>query len=409
MKDFAEYLTRRRLVPAHQVKFYVLWVTKLHDSVGKRPGEDLRVEEIEWFMTQMATSHQDWQVRQAREAINTFEYFKSQACNKKQANSGSDEEWRLHFDTLKRSLRVKGRAYRTEQTYLTWVRQFCGFVKGVSDRELTGRHVIDFLSFLAVERKVAKATQDQALNALVFFYRHVLGKDIGTLRGAVRAPRRRRLPVVLTEQEVRRLFEQMHGTWLLMAKLTYGSGLRLRECLSLRIKDVDLDRGCVTIRAGKGDKDRETVFPESLKADFRRHVDSVRVQYESDRAGQMAGVYLPNALERKYPGASKEWIWYWVFPSRTLSIDPRSNIVRRHHVHENNLQRAIKLAAGKAGLVKRVTVHTLRHRFATHLLEKGYDIRTIQELLGHASVQTTMIYTHVAAKNKAGVRSPLDP
>jgi integrase len=194
----------------NQVRFYVLWVTKLHDSVGKRPGEDLRAEEIERFMTQMATSHQDWQVRQAQEAINAFEYFKSDTLKKKQPASDSDEGWRLHFDTLKRTLRVKGRVYRTEQTYLTWVRQFCGFVKGVSDRELTDRHVIDFLSFPAVERKVAKATQDQALNALVFFYRHVLGKDIGTLRGAVRAPKRRRLHVVLTEQEVRRLSAESH-------------------------------------------------------------------------------------------------------------------------------------------------------------------------------------------------------
>ena len=190
--------------------------------------------------------------------------------------------------------------------------------------------------------------------------------------------------------------------------ILYGSGLRLMECLRLRIKDIDLEKCCLTVRNGKGDKDRQTVFPESLKNSLRNHLERVRDLYEKDRKDDIDGVYLPDALGRKYINAGKEWIWQWVFPSKSLSVDPRTRKVRRHHVHHNTLQKQIKKAALDAGLTKRVTVHTLRHSFATHLLEKGYDIRTIQELLGHSSVQTTMIYTHVATKNKLGVKSPLD-
>lgn len=213
---------------------------------------------------------------------------------------------------------------------------------------------------------------------------------------------------MLTVQEVHRLFDHIEGTLLLMAKIIYGGGLRISECIRLRIKDLDFERSSVIIRSGKGDKDRETIFPESIKDDFRYHIDCTRIIYEKDREQDIAGVYLPNALERKYTGASKSWEWYWIFPSYNLSVDPRANCIRRHHVHQSSLQHAIKTAAQKAGIAKQVNVHTLRHSFATHLLENGYDIRTIQELLGHSNVQTTMIYTHVAQKNRLGVKSPLD-
>ena len=212
----------------------------------------------------------------------------------------------------------------------------------------------------------------------------------------------------MTKQEVFKLFDNLDGTNLLMAQICYGCGLRLRECIKLRVKDIDFEQCCLTVRSGKGDKDRQTVFPESLKNDFRRHLEKVRELYEKDRTDDIDGVCLPNALERKYINAGKEWIWQWVFPSKSLSVDPRTKKIRRHHIHPNTLQKQIKKAALNAGLTKRITVHTLRHSFATHLLEKGYGIRTIQELLGHSSVQTTMIYTHVASKNKLGVKSPLD-
>ena len=255
---------------------------------------------------------------------------------------------------------------------------------------------------------MSSSTQNQALNAIVFVYRHVFEKDIEDQINSVRARRKRRLPVVLTFKEATNIFDKMSGLYCLMAKLIYGCGLRLQECLSLRIKDVDIEQSIVIVRSGKGDKDRRTVLPESLKDELLHQISSVREIYEQDRKDNINGVYLPGALEKKYPNAGKEWGWFWLFPAKTLSIDPRSRIVRRHHQHPAALQRAFKEAVIKAGITKQASVHTLRHSFATHLLEKGYDIRTIQELLGHTNLQTTMIYTHVATKNILGVRSPLD-
>ena len=265
-----------------------------------------------------------------------------------------------------------------------------------------------FLSHLAVDGRVSSTTQRVAFNALLFLFRHVLAKEISGLDGAVRARIPKRLPVVLSRQEILRVFDQMEGTARLMAGIIYGGGLRLQECLQLRVKDVDFERGCLTIRSGKGDKDRQTLLPESLKDDLQRHLRKVRELYEEDRRKECAGVWLPNALERKYPNAGKQWAWFWVFPSRKLSIDPVSKIIRRHYLFPTVLGKAFRQAVQRADIAKRATIHTLRHSFATHLLEGGCDIRTVQELLGHSSVETTMIYTHVAKKNVLGIRSPMD-
>jgi integron integrase len=246
------------------------------------------------------------------------------------------------------------------------------------------------------------------LNALVFLYRNVLDKKIGNELSAVRSISRRRLPVVLTNKEIGRIFEYLEGVPCLIAMLIYGCGLRLQECLRLRIKDIDLEHNIVIVRSGKGDKDRRTVLPESLKDDIVRHIEAVKSVYEKDRRDNIGGVWLPGALARKYLNAGKEWPWFWLFPSGSLSVDPYTPLLRRHHVHPATLQRALYDAIRKAGIAKQASVHTLRHSFATHLLENGYDIRTIQELLGHANLQTTMIYPHVASKNILGVRSPLD-
>lgn len=273
---------------------------------------------------------------------------------------------------------------------------------------LTGKDLQDFLSYLAVDKKVSASTQNQALNAIVFLYRHVLDKDIEREISAVRARQNRRLHVVLTMQEIEKIFSGMSGINLLMAKLIYGCGLRLQECLQLRVKDIDFEQSVVIIRSGKGDKDRRNVLPEAVKEELVTHVNEIRVLYKKDKEAKLNGVQLSGALERKYPNAGKEWGWFWLFPSQSLSIDPRTNILRRHHVYHDALQRAFKKAVMKAGITKQTSVHTLRHSFATHLLENGYDIRTIQELLGHKNLQTTMIYTHVATKNILGVRSPLD-
>ena len=317
-------------------------------------------------------------------------------------------DWLTVEEKIKTAMRLRHLAYSTEKTYLLWLRSFRTFIKEKDPAQLSAKDLQDFLSHLALEKNVSASTQNQALNALIFLYRNVLDKKVDNELNAVRANGRRRLPVVLTTEEIERIFEYLDGVPRLMVMLTYGCGLRLQECLRLRIKDIDLEWDMVIVRSGKGDKDRRTVLPESLKPEIVRHVSEVKSLYEKDRKEDMSGVWLPGALERKYPNAGKEWAWFWLFPSRSLSVDPHKRLVRRHHVHPASLQKAFYDAVRKAGITKQASVHTLRHSFATHLLENGYDIRTIQELLGHANLQTTMIYTHVAAKNILGVRSPLD-
>jgi len=273
---------------------------------------------------------------------------------------------------------------------------------------LESRNVKDFMTYLAVEQNVAISTQNQAFNGILFLFRHVLDKRIDDISETVRAKRKIRLPVVLAKSEIGQLFAKLSGLYLLMAKVIYGCGLRVGECLQLRIKDIGFERNVVAVRSGKGDKDRETVLPESIKQELGEHIIKVKKIYEEDRNKDIPGVQLPYAFERKSPNSGKEWIWFWVFPSYKLALDPKTNIVRRHHIFRSVLQEKIKKAAIDAKIPKRVTVHTLRHSFATHLLENGYDIRTIQEILGHTDIRTTMIYPHVAKKNKSGVKSPLD-
>jgi integron integrase len=270
------------------------------------------------------------------------------------------------------------------------------------------KEVAQFLSALAVEKRVSAATQSQALSALLFLYREVLDQRVAWIDDIVRAKRPQRLPVVLTRAEVKLLLERLEGVQWLMASFLYGAGLRLLECLRLRIKDVDVVANQLIIREGKGNKDRITMLPTVVKAPLVAHLERVRALHESDLVQGFGKVYLPNALERKYPHANREWGWQWVFPASHISVDPRSGEQRRHHLHESVLQRAVKEAARQAGISKPTTCHTLRHSFATHLLEDGYDIRTIQELLGHQDIKTTMIYTHVLNRGGKGVQSPVD-
>jgi len=265
-----------------------------------------------------------------------------------------------------------------------------------------------FLNHLATERRVAASTQNQALSALLFLYGQVMGRNLGEFTGLTRARRPRHIPTVLSRDEARRLLEALEGTARLMALLLYGSGLRLNECLQLRVKEVDFERRQVTVRSGKGAKDRVTLLPVAAVAPLREHLARGRLRFDADRHAGRPGVALPFALAEKYPRAGEEWAWFWIFPGKEESEDPVSHVTRRHHVHEVFIQRAIRAAAARAGLTKPVTVHTLRHSFATHLLEAGRDIRTIQELLGHSDVSTTMIYTHVANIGGLGITSPAD-
>ncbi len=312
------------------------------------------------------------------------------------------------LDQVRERLRYKHYSLRTENAYVQWIKRYILFHNKRHPKEMGAREVTAFLSHLAVVGKVAAATQNQALAALLFLYRDVLGVDLPWLAEIERPNRPRRLPVVLNKTEVHRLLNHLDGTHGLMARLLYGTGMRLMECVRLRVKDVDFERREIMIRDGKGAKDRITMLPETLIAPMQDHFKRVRGLFEEDRAAGVAGVYLPAALEKKCPNAGKEWGWFWVFPARSLSVDPRSGTRRRHHVHEQALQRAIKKAVRLASIAKPATTHTLRHSFATHLLQSGYDIRTVQELLGHSDVSTTMIYTHVLNKGGRGVVSPLD-
>lgn len=312
------------------------------------------------------------------------------------------------LDQLRSEIRVRHLSLSTEEAYAEWVRRFILFHGKRHPRDMGVREVEAFLSHLAVARKVSGSTQNQAKSALLFLYRHVLKVALPWLEEVVQAKAARRLPVVLTTREVGVLLEAMDGTTGLVAQLLYGTGMRLMEGLRLRVKDIDFDIREITVRQGKGDKDRVTMLPEVLVGPLRAHLDVVRALHQADLAEGRGEVLLPDAYARKAPQAARSWGWQWVFPSRLLSEDPRGGQIRRHHLQPESIQKAVRLAARRAELAKPVTPHTLRHSFATHLLQAGHDIRTVQELLGHQDVETTMIYTHVLNRGGHGVPSPLD-
>ena len=312
------------------------------------------------------------------------------------------------LDQVRAQARKRHLALSTENQYVRWIRRFILFHKKQHPKELNREHVERFLSHLAVEDNVASSTQNQALAALLFLYREVLELDFGWLQNVTRANRPKQLPVVLTSDEVAALFENLDGLPHLLASLLYGSGLRLKECLRLRIKDVNLERLELTVRDGKGQKDRITILARTVVPAIIAHIEKTRQEFERDKRQGFVGVYLPHALERKYPNASQEWGWQYVFPAPRPSRDPRTGIIRRHHLSERPLQEAVKRAIRLAGINKHASCHTLRHTFATQLLHSGTDIRTVQELLGHKDVRTTQIYTHVIGANRNAVRSPID-
>ncbi|MBF2005814.1 MAG: integron integrase [Chlorogloeopsis fritschii C42_A2020_084] len=312
------------------------------------------------------------------------------------------------MEQVQDAIRLKHYSYKTEKSYVGWIRRYIFFHDKRHPKDMGSAEIEAFLTHLAVEEKVAASTQNQALNAILFLYKEVLKQDLDLKVDAVRAKSSKYLPTVLTKDEVFAIIKQLSGVHQLLIKLLYGTGLRLNECLSLRVKDVDFAQEQIIVRDTKGNESRVTMLPESIAEELKIHLQSVKILHQQDLQKGYGSVYLPFALERKYSRAKYDWIWQFVFPSGSISQDPRSGEVSRHHLHESSLQKALKQAVRQAGIQKKVSCHTFRHSFATHLLQNGYDIRTVQELLGHKDVKTTMIYTHVLNRGGKAVRSPLD-
>lgn len=414
-------------VPAKTGKWYLHWVKQFARYLKNIPLQNCSAADVKNFLDNLSKGGniEIWQMEQARNALRLLcsEFLKvhwiksppgkgmpAGAIDELPLQSASKEV--LSLEQISRQLQTEIRylhySIRTEQAYVQWVRRFLYYHRTKSIEDLSAGDVKTFLEYLAVKKQVSAATQNQALNAVVFLFGHVLKKEIGELGEFTRAKQPIRLPVVLAREEADRLIKSLRGIYVLMAGLLYGSGLRLMECVRLRVKDVDFAQNQILVRDGKGQKDRITILPKRFQEQLKKQIEIVKKLHDEDIAKGSGDVWLWPSLECKYKNAAKEFIWQYVFPSNNLSVDPRSGKVRRHHINENALQKEIKKTVQHLGINKRVSCHTLRHSFATHLLEGGYDIRTVQELLGHADVSTTMIYTHVLNTPGLAVRSPVD-
>lgn len=413
LQSFETFIRNRKLAPERNIPYYASWVRRFLQS--EPPASNLKDEDqIIRFNDQLERDSliEDWQVRQAIHAVQLYlniflKQAQTQEQTKEQQSSTPTDETEL-LQKMRTLIRLRHYSYRTEQTYLDWVKRYLHYAReqGVDFRSTDG--VRSYLSYLATARNVSASTQNQAFNALLFLNREVLGLTMDSIN-AIRAKRGPKLPVVLTPDEVKHVFANTEaGTKLLMLQLTYGAGLRVSELIRLRVKDLDFDNLFVFVRAAKGDKDRATLLPRKLVEPLKEHLKKVKELHERDLTNGHGAVFLPGALERKYPAAAKEFGWQYVFPAAQLSVDPRSGAVRRHHVVDKVLQNAMRAAVSRAAIHKPASVHTLRHSFATHLLMKGVNIREVQEYLGHQSVETTMIYTHVIRDMTNTADSPLD-
>jgi integron integrase len=410
MEEFIEYV-RLLKVDEKERKYYPHWIERFSNFCKGRGVDPWGPDALKSFIDNVSCTEEPWKVTKAAKAIRHYLYWRRQTDPNVpkpmslSSTSSVSATRELLLEKMMEVMRVQRKSYRTEQSYLSWVERYLYFHK---EGEFDAQEVTSFITHLAVEKGVAASTQNQAFNALVFFFRYVLEIELGDLSQSVRAVRKEKLPLVYTRDEVKAVMDKMEGVPLLMVRLIYGGGLRHSEAYRLRIKDIDRGRMCLTIRGAKGDKDREVPLGKSLLPAIDEQLERIRKLYDEDRANDVAGCYLPHALENKSPNAGKEWGWFWLFPADNLSIDPRANKIRRHHVSSNYLNGPYKKALRKARIVKAGTVHTLRHSFATHILEDGYDIRVLQELLGHSDVSTTQIYTHVMGVHKLNVQSPID-
>ena len=395
--------------------YFVRWVRRF---LTRAASDEPLADQVRGFCEELERGGcQDWQVRQAEQALRIYFVNFRQRTDWHQGSGSTvvDEQGRAGplaaLEQMRLRIRTRHYSYRTERSYVDWARRFLSYVaeqQEVPHPHVESRSVQDYLTHLAVRRQVSASTQNQAFCAILFLCREVLGVNVEGLSGTARAKPGQHLPVVLSMPETVALLEAMRGTTALMAGLIYGGGLRVSECCELRIKDIDFDQGLVFVRSGKGDKDRSTLLAEAGRDELRAQLRTSAAIHRADRESGLAGVWLPDALDRKYPNAGRELGWFWVFPSETLSTDPLAGVVRRHHLSDSVVQKAVKVAVRQAQIHKPASVHTLRHCFATHLLLNGVDIRQIQEYLGHANVETTMVYLHVVKELRNPARSPLD-
>ena len=414
LPEFQQFLIDKKLVQENRVSYFAYWVSRYLRYAQKHAVDSTEFNEptIMSFIDELRQDSRvkDWQPRQADDALRLY-YFHYLGKTKREEGAPVVTGLTDVLAEVRSLIRLKHYSHSTERTYIQWIERFAAYVMQSGSKSIGDAEAADFknfLSHLAVKQRVSSSTQNQAFNAILFLFRNVLKRDVGSLDTTVRAKRGPKLPVVLTVEEVRQLFEQMTGKSLLIAELLYGTGLRLMELARLRVQDIDFYGNTIIIHGGKGDKDRSVMLPEAVKERLKEHLANVKSLHEKDLAAGHGEVSLPDALDRKYPNAAKEWGWQYVFPSGSLSVDPRSGVVRRHHISDSVIQTAVKGAVRKAGIVKHATVHTLRHSFATHLLQNGINIREVQSLLGHKHVETTMVYTHVLRNMSNAPQSPLD-
>jgi integron integrase len=413
LPEFQKHLREKKLAAGKNIPFLAYWVSRFLIFARKKDIsiDDYNESAIIEFLDILRADAKilDWQTRQADDALKLY-YFHYLGKTGPKFDVVEGKGFSDALQEVRRLIRLRHYSYSTERNYLQWIQRFFSYARteGTKVSDLTTAEFKDFLSHLAIKRRVSASTQNQAFNAILFLYRHVLGKETGDLGNTVRAKRGQKLPAVFTVEEIKQLFGHLTGIYRLIAELIYGSGMRVMELARLRVKDIDFKADTIFIRSAKGDKDRSTVLPSAVKDRLQEHLQRVKELHEKDLTAGLGEVQMPDALGRKYPAAGKEWAWQYVFPSMKLSVDPRSGRVGRHHISDSPIQEALKNAIKKAGIAKHASVHTLRHSFATHMLQAGVNIREVQDLLGHQHVETTMIYTHVLRNMSNAPKSPLD-
>lgn len=412
---FQEFLIGQEGISRKYAPFFAYWVNSFTYYVNKRESVDLK-EDINSFLEELKQDKEieNWQIEQAKTALEVYvdKYLLDEERIKSSLNKDSEIKYSKVIQKLRNVIRLKSYSYSTERTYTDWIRRFFEFIfekGGVNEaKDIKEEDVVDFLSYLAIEKKVSSSTQNQAYNAILFLFRDVLDKEIKSLKKTVRLKRGPKLPVVLSIEEIKLLFEQVREKDLIILQLLYGCGLRLSELVRLRVLDIDFESSLIFVRGGEGQKCRTTILPMLVKKDLRKHLKKVEMTHVEDIEKGCGNVYLSESLSIKYPNSAKQWKWQYVFPSNKLSVDSRTGKVRRHHISDKAIQNIISNVVKRAKILKHATVHTLRHSFATHLLMDGINIRQIQKLLGHKSVETTMIYTHVVKNISKEIVSPLD-